>query len=72
MLDDRTCLRKDHGITGEFVWTPGPNLFGWKALLGDIELGAEDTSYYIVPARAKDLSGLPPTYLQTADLVCDG
>lgn len=69
MLDDRTCLRDSHGHTGEFGWTPEQNVFGWSSLLGKgTALGSEDTSYYLVPARAKDLSGLPPTYISTGAL----
>ncbi|HLZ63636.1 MAG TPA: alpha/beta hydrolase fold domain-containing protein, partial [Ktedonosporobacter sp.] len=35
MLDDRTCtLAKPHPYTGEFIWTPEANRFGWTSLLG--------------------------------------
>ena len=34
MLDDRTTLRVDHGGTGDFVWTPSSNRFGWACYLG--------------------------------------
>ena len=34
MLDDRTCVREDaHPYTGEFLWTPDKNVFGWTSLL---------------------------------------
>ena len=35
MLDDRSCTRADpHPLTGDYVWTPQMNRFGWRALLG--------------------------------------
>jgi len=67
MLDDRTC-NKDPGYTGEFVWNNEKNRYGWASLLGDIPIGAPDTSCYIVPARATDLSGMPPTFMYTGSL----
>ena len=38
------------------------NRVGWSARLGE-RLGTEDVSIYAAPARADDLSGLPPAYL---------
>lgn len=68
MLDDRTCTRDDpHPHTGQFIWTAKSNHFGWSSLLGH-EPGRKDVSYYAVPARAEDLSGLPPTYISTGTL----
>ncbi|MEV0415994.1 alpha/beta hydrolase fold domain-containing protein [Streptomyces sp. NPDC050448] len=35
MLDDRTATRTDlNPYTGEFIWTPTSNTFGWTSLLG--------------------------------------
>jgi triacylglycerol lipase len=63
MLDDRTATAPPASpYVGEFVWTRPNNVFAWRALLGG-EPGGEDVSPYAAPARAKDLSGLPPTYL---------
>lgn len=68
MLDDRTCTTLDpHPHTGEFIWTTDNNRFGWSALLG-AEPGGPDVSPYAAPARATDLSGLPPTYIATGGL----
>ncbi len=68
MLDDRTCVAKDpHPFTGEFIWTPHNNRFGWAALLGAAP-GSRSVSPYAAPARARDLSGLPPAYIATATL----
>lgn len=63
MLDDRTGSDGDeHPYCGEFIWTPHNNRFGWRALLGT-EPGSSAVSEEAVPARAKDLGGLPPTFI---------
>jgi triacylglycerol lipase len=68
MLDDRTVVHPDpHPYTGEFIWRPESNRFGWSALLGH-EPGREDVSAYASPARAVDLSDLPPTFISTGAL----
>lgn len=68
MLDDRTCLDPEpHPFVGEFVWTPERNHFGWKALLG-VEPGSEGVDETAAPARASDLSGLPPVFLHIGSL----
>lgn len=68
MLDDRTCTAVDpHPHTGTFIWTAHNNRFGWTALLGT-DPGGPDVSPYAAPARAEDLSGLPPTYIATGGL----
>ncbi len=60
MLDDRTgTSREALPFTGEFIWTPGSNRYGWTALLG-MDAGGADVPSAAVPARATDLSGLPP------------
>ena len=68
MLDDRTCSHPDpHPYTGEFIWTAHNNHFGWSSLLGHAP-GLEDVSPYVAPARATDLTGLPPTFISTGSL----
>jgi acetyl esterase/lipase len=63
MLDDRTAASHDpHPYAGEFVWTPGSNRYAWHALLGQAP-GGDDVPVAAVPARAIDLSGLPPTFI---------
>ncbi|KAJ4512028.1 hypothetical protein HRR83_005977 [Exophiala dermatitidis] len=68
MLDDRN-LTPDPALVPFAVWTYEDNITAWTALLGD-KAGKEDAdvSYYAAPARAKSLSGLPPTYLLVGDL----
>jgi acetyl esterase/lipase len=68
MLDDRTCVSTAPNLfAGEFVWTAHNNAFGWAALLGHAP-GVDGVSQYAAPARALDLSGLPPTFLSTGAL----
>lgn len=68
MLDDRTCtLANPHPYTGEFIWTPEANRFGWTALLGQ-EPGGPDVSPYAAAARAEHLEGLPATFLNVGAL----
>lgn len=62
MLDDRTAAADPHPYTGEYVWTPPANLFGWAALLGH-EPGIDGVSPYAAAARAESLAGLPPAYI---------
>ncbi|WP_162992653.1 alpha/beta hydrolase fold domain-containing protein, partial [Bacillus velezensis] len=65
-------IAPEHPYAGEFIWTKQSNYFGWKSVLGH-ELGLEEVSEYYVPARAKSLAGLPPTYMNigTIDLFID-
>jgi len=61
MLDDRndsTSARQFEDVAG--VWDREANAVGWTALLGEHR---EDVSPYAAPARATDLSGLPPAFL---------
>lgn len=68
MIDDRTCRTgTPHPHTGEFIWTPHNNAFGWAALLG-VEPGSEGVSPYAAAARAEDVAGLPPTFISTGAL----
>jgi acetyl esterase/lipase len=67
MLDDRTVLRADHGGRGEFFWTPASNRFGWTAYLGHAPV-EDEAPAYAAPARAVDLSGLPPAWVGVGDL----
>jgi acetyl esterase/lipase len=68
MLDDRTVTTADpHPYTGEYVWTPDANRFGWTSLLGQ-EPGGPDVSPYAAAARAEHLEGLPPTFISVGAL----
>lgn len=42
------------------VWNRPNAIFSWKSYLGDIEPGGLDVPIFAAPARATDLSGVPP------------
>lgn len=68
MLDDRTGTIADpHPHTGEFIWTPDKNRFGWEALLG-VTPGGPDVRPEMAPARAEDMTGLPPAFISVGSL----
>jgi acetyl esterase/lipase len=62
MLDDRNDTPSASQMVGLGVWDQVSNETGWTALLGDAR-GGPDVSPYAAPARATDLSGLPPTFI---------
>jgi triacylglycerol lipase len=61
MLDDRqiTPSSQQDGLA---VWNRNSNAFGWKSYLGEL-YGRDDLSDTAAPARATDLSGLPPAFV---------
>jgi acetyl esterase/lipase len=62
MLDDRNETVSSHQFDGPARWNRGSNDTGWTAYLGD-RRGTDQVSIYAAPARATDLSGLPPTFI---------
>ncbi len=62
MLDDR-ITGGARRLANTSVWDARLNRVGWEAYLSGAEADA-----YAAPARAADLSGLPPTYLDTGEL----
>ena len=66
MLDDRTTT-PDPALEPFLTWTYDDNVTGWGALLGG-DAGSDDVPDYAAPARAGDLSGLPPTYVDVGAL----
>lgn len=63
MIDDRNDTFSSHEITTDSfqrVWNRELNIVAWKMYLGDTD--PEKVPQYAAPARAKDLSGLPPAY----------
>src|SRR3954451_22104584 len=62
MLDDRNDTPSAIQMAGLGVWDRTANDTGWTALLGDAR-GGPDVSPYAAPARATDLSGLPPAFV---------
>lgn len=65
MLDDRNETVSSHQIDGMGVWDRGSNDTGWDALLGD-RRKTENVSIYAAPARATDLTNLPPIFIDVA------
>jgi acetyl esterase/lipase len=63
MLDDRTgSTRKPPPYIGAVFWTPEENRFGWTSLLG-VPAGSARVPNGAVPARIRDLRGLPPAFI---------
>jgi acetyl esterase/lipase len=62
MLDDRNDTPSASQMAGTRMWNRQANAVGWTALLGDAR-GGPDVSPYAAPARATDLSGLPPAFI---------
>lgn len=70
MLDHRTGTTSaphSNPTTGEYVWGPKSNGFAWSALQGAYQLD-DDRIGHFSPARASDLSGLPPTFVAVGAL----
>ncbi|MEO9323491.1 alpha/beta hydrolase [Nocardioides sp. C4-1] len=63
MLDDRNDSPSAHQMRGLGIWDRSSNRTGWEALLGAGVPGSDDVPPYAAPARATDLGGLPPTFI---------
>jgi acetyl esterase/lipase len=63
MLDDRTgsTLPRSPNI-GQFLWLRASNRFGWTSLLG-MPAGSPKVPEGSVPARVRNLAGLPSTFI---------
>jgi len=68
MLDDTNTSGSSHEITDIGIWDRAGNLEAWAWYLG-----GKPADQYAAPARAEDLSGLPPAYIDvgTVDLFRD-
>jgi len=62
-IDDRLTTLSMQRFTDTPMWTRGAAEESWDAYLGEGARGTDDVSHYAAPARATDLSGLPPTYI---------
>jgi acetyl esterase/lipase len=69
MIDDRTVTRSDIDESSFRLWNNKANRFGWQSYLGAAP-GSREISGLAAPARADNLSGLPPAWLGvgTSDL----
>jgi acetyl esterase/lipase len=66
MLDDRNTMAP-LAVPEVLLWNYDDNATGWGALLGE-KAGRADVPEYSAPARAQDLSDLPPTYMMVGDI----
>ena len=67
MIDDRNITNSSLTITDKRLWNRTANIVGWNAYLAG-QAGSERVSHYAAPARATDLAGLPPTYINVGAL----
>ncbi|MEV5957064.1 alpha/beta hydrolase [Streptomyces sp. NPDC051987] len=67
MLDDRCATDSHAQLERAGLWDGASNRAGWTALLGE-RRGTADVSCYAAPARAGDLSGLAPAYLEVGSV----
>ena len=63
MIDDRHNTSSSHEVVDLGIWDRAGSLEAWGWYLGDTEPDS-----YAAPARAEDLSGLPPAYIDVGDL----
>lgn len=61
MLDDRNDSGSGHQMAGHGAWDRTANATAWAAYIGD--LTPDEVPIYASPARATDLSGLPPAFI---------
>ena len=68
MIDDRHETASSRAITDIGVWDRAGNVEAWEWYLG-----GQEADQYAAPARAADLSGLPPAFMDvgTVDLFLD-
>ncbi|MEJ2866183.1 alpha/beta hydrolase [Actinomycetospora sp. OC33-EN08] len=66
MLDDRTALARVPGGRGRFVWDARMNKRAWTSYVGS-PAGSPGVPDGAAPARRRDLSGLPPTWIGVGD-----
>jgi acetyl esterase/lipase len=68
MLDNRNETPSSREFAGDWPgWPREMNYLGWEALLGE-STGGDELLPYAAPARSKDLSDLPPTYIDVGGL----
>ncbi|MFJ7194120.1 MULTISPECIES: alpha/beta hydrolase [unclassified Streptomyces] len=67
-LDDRLETPSMREFTGTPVWNRPNAVHSWRAYLGADRDPAAPVPAYAAPARAEDLSRLPPAYVAVSDL----
>lgn len=63
-VDDRLDTESMRDYVDTPIWHRSNAVYSWRSYLGT-EPGGEDVSPYAAPARATDLSGLPPAFVTT-------
>jgi len=63
MIDDRNETPSSHEITDIGIWDRSGNIEAWGWYLG-----GREADVYAAPARATDLAGLPPTFIDVGEL----
>jgi acetyl esterase len=67
-LDDRLETASMQRFVDTPMWNRPNAILSWEFYLGDrYQRGADDVPYHAAPARAGDLSGLPPAYVSTME-----
>ncbi|AGZ39164.1 heroin esterase [Actinoplanes friuliensis DSM 7358] len=69
MLDDRNDSASALQMDGIEFWNRSYSGFGWSSLLREVR-GTADVPQYAAPARATDLTGLPPAFLDVGSAEC--
>ena len=64
MLDDRNESISSQQYDGIGIWDRSFNYTGWNALVGADVRGGPDVPPYAAPARATDLGGLAPAFIE--------
>lgn len=67
-VDDRVATPSAMEFTETPALTRRDVELCWQAYLGTLSAGSAEVPAYAAPARASDLSGLPPTYVSAAEL----
>ncbi len=63
MIDDTNTTPSSHEITDVGIWDRDGNIESWGWYLG-----GHPADMYSAPARAEDLSGLPPTFIDVGEM----
>ena len=67
-LDDRLQTSSMQRFVDTPMWNRPNAEISWDFYLGDqYQRGADDVPYHAAPARAEDLTGLPPAYVNTME-----
>lgn len=67
-LDDRLQTPSMQRFVDTPLWNRPSAELSWDFYLGDqYQRGADDVPYHAAPARAEDLAGLPPAYVNTME-----